>query len=153
MRWIKLDITCIYFKKKLIVALNLHRSFVAIESIVWFFFIFGLVRFTSAQLVPSPLFPFPGAASPLVDVTIPSRRVTLSSHGVKTSSLRPLHFPATLCFVVSHLEPKPNHWIRITAIDHHPRTVWLLSSTTIKMSSQPWPLSPSLNRVFILIPH
>jgi hypothetical protein len=40
MRWTKLDLTCIYFQKKLIITLNLHRPFIAAELIAWIFFIF-----------------------------------------------------------------------------------------------------------------
>jgi hypothetical protein len=42
MRWTKLDLICICFQRKLIVTLNLHCSFVAIESTAWIFFIFWL---------------------------------------------------------------------------------------------------------------
>jgi hypothetical protein len=51
-------------------------------------------------------FPLPDAASPPFDVTMPSRCVTLSSHGAKTSSLPSLHLSTTLHPIASPLEPK-----------------------------------------------
>jgi hypothetical protein len=54
-------------------------------------------------------FPLPGAASPPTDIVVLSRRVTLTSHGVKMSSLALLHFLATLRPITSHLEAKTKH--------------------------------------------
>jgi hypothetical protein len=50
----------------------------------------------SAQLTPSPPFLLPDAASPMTNVVTPPHRVTFSFHGVKTSSVPPLHLSAML---------------------------------------------------------
>jgi hypothetical protein len=113
---------------------------------------FGPVRFVSVQLTPSPPFPLLGAASPSADVVMPPCCVTLPSHWAKTSSLPPLHFSATFCPVASPLNPKLKHWICTTAIDYPRWTTRLPSSTAIKRSSQPYPLSLSLNCISILPP-
>jgi hypothetical protein len=68
---------------------------------VWIFFIFGPVRFALAQLTSSPPFLLSGVASPPIDIATPLCRVALRSHGAKTSSLLPLHLPATLRPVAS----------------------------------------------------
>jgi hypothetical protein len=81
------------------------------------FFIFGLVRFTLAQLTLSPPFQFPGAASPPVDIITPLRRVTLHSHGAKTCSLSLLHLLATLHPVTSPLASQT----KIEALNPHHR--------------------------------
>jgi hypothetical protein len=68
--------------------------------------IFGLVRFVSVQLASSHPFSLSDASSPPDDVVTLSRHVTLSSHEAKTSSLSPLHLPAILHLVASHLDLK-----------------------------------------------
>jgi hypothetical protein len=88
------------------VTLNLHRLFIAAESITLIFFIFDPIRFTSDQLASSPSFPLPDAASPLADVATSPQRVSLPSHGAKTSSQPPLHFSVTLRSVASALKLK-----------------------------------------------
>jgi hypothetical protein len=137
MRWAKLEFTCICFKKLnlLIAALNLHHPFVPPESTAWIFFIFWPVRFTSVQLVSSPPFPIPSAASPLADVVTPPRRVTLPSYSAKMSSLPLLHLLTKLCPIASPLEPKLKHWIRSTVVGYPLWTAWLPPSTTVKRSS------------------
>jgi hypothetical protein len=45
----------------------------------------------------------------VADVTTPPHRVTLTSHGAKTSSLLSLHLRGTLHHIVSPLELKPKH--------------------------------------------
>jgi hypothetical protein len=58
MRWIKLDLTYVYFFKYVIVGLNPHRLFVETESIVWIFFIFWPSNiYVSAIDIVSSLFP------------------------------------------------------------------------------------------------
>jgi hypothetical protein len=137
MRWIKLDLTYTCLKKLLIVALNLHYP--QLNRTREFSSFFRPVRFMSVQPTSSPPFPLPAVASPPVDVGTPPRHVTLPSHGVKTTSLPPLH-P-----VVSPLESKSKHWIHTTVIGHPPWTTRLPPSTVIKRSSQSWLFSPSLN--------
>jgi hypothetical protein len=66
-------------------------------------FFFDPVKFASVQLAVSPSFALPSAASPLIDVVTPSRRVTLHSQGAKMDSLSPLHL------VASTLESKSKH--------------------------------------------
>jgi hypothetical protein len=119
--WTKLDLTYICFKK-----INL--------SLLWIFIIhlyqlnrprrfssfFSQVKFASTQLMSSPPFFLSGAASPPADNVTPPRRVTVSSHWAKMSSLPPLHHP-----IVSPLEPKLKHWICTTAVGYPPQTVWL----------------------------
>jgi hypothetical protein len=83
---------------------------------------------------------------------MPSRCVTLPSHGDKMSSLHPLHFLAMLHPVTSPLESKLKHWICTTAVGNPPQTARHPPSIVIKRSSQPWPLSPPLNRVSMLPP-
>jgi hypothetical protein len=97
--------------------------------------------------VSSTPFSLLGASSPIADVATPSHRITLPSYGAKTSSLPPLHLPATLHLVASPLELKPKHWICTTTVGHPLCITQLPPSTTIKMSSQPWSLSLSLNYV------
>jgi hypothetical protein len=113
---------------------------------------FGQVRFASIQLASSPPFPLPGAVSPPINVITPPRRVTLPSYWAKMSSLPPLHLSATLHPVAFPLESKLKHSIHITVIGYSPQTVRLSFCAVIKRSSQPWPLSPPLNRVSILPP-
>jgi hypothetical protein len=64
---------------------------------------------TRYHLHISPPYPLPGASSPPTDVATQLRRVMLIFHGAKTSSLPPLHLPATLHLVVSPLELKLKH--------------------------------------------
>jgi hypothetical protein len=47
--------------------------------------------------------------SPHADVAMPPHRVTLPSHGAKTSSLPPLYLPTTLRPVTSLLGPPDSH--------------------------------------------
>jgi hypothetical protein len=115
-----------------------------------FLHFFGQVRFASAQLASSPLFALPSAASPLTNVIILLRRITLPSHWVKMSLLLPLHLLTMLYSVVSPLKLKLKHWIHTTTAGYPPWTTQLVPSTAIKRSSQSWPLSPSLNRISIL---
>jgi hypothetical protein len=72
-------------------------------------FIFGLVRFVSVQLASSHPFSLSGVSSPPDDVVTLPRHVTLPSHEVKMSSLPPLHLPAILHLIVSHLDLKLKH--------------------------------------------
>jgi hypothetical protein len=95
----------------------------------------------SAQLSSSLPFSLPGGFSPSADVAILPRHITLPSHGAETSSLPPLHHPATLHPIASPLELKPKHWICTITIGHPLYTARLPPSTTIKRLSQPWPLS------------
>jgi hypothetical protein len=91
------------------VTLNLHRLFVAAESITLIFFIFwpNKIHVRPTGIV-SFVFP-PGAASPLADVATSPHRVSLPSHGAKTNSQLPLHFLVTLHSVASPLELKLKH--------------------------------------------
>jgi hypothetical protein len=82
----------------------IHRYYKSSSSIycnwinrVDFLYFFGSVRFVSAQLASSPPFSLPGAASPPADVTTSPCHVTprFLPHGVKMSSLHPLH-PLTM---------------------------------------------------------
>jgi hypothetical protein len=86
---------------------------------------FGPVRFASAQLTSSPLFPLLSAASPLADVVMSLCRVTLPSHSAKTSLLPPVHLPAMFHPVASPLEPKLKYWICTTVTGYPPRTAQL----------------------------
>jgi hypothetical protein len=54
---------------------------------------FGLIRFALAQLVSSPPFRFPSAASLLADAVTSLHRVMLPVHWTKISLLSPLHLP------------------------------------------------------------
>jgi hypothetical protein len=104
--------------------LNLHRPFIATESIVCIFFsFFSPVRFASAQLASFPPFPLSVAASPPANVATSPHRVTFPSHGVKTSSLLSLHLPATLRPIISHSRAEtealnPHHHHRPPFSDH-----------------------------------
>jgi hypothetical protein len=153
MRWTKLDLTCTHFKKnnQFIIALNIHRPFVAAESTTWIFFIFQPSKICVSPGVVSSLSPL-CTVSPPADIATPPCHVTLPSYGAKTSLLPLLHLPVTLCLVASSLKPKLKHWMHTTTIGHPPRTTQFSSFTVIKMSSQPWPLSSPLNRVSILPP-
>jgi hypothetical protein len=141
------------FSKKIGIALSLHYLFVAANSIVRIFFNFwsnkicvnpiGVVSslsppwclFSSDQCchVAAPChisFPYSKnefVASALSSGNASSRRLLFR---VKTKALN-LH----------------HHHRRPPSLDHR-----LSPSTTIKMSSQPWSLSSSLNRVSILPP-
>jgi hypothetical protein len=95
-------------------------------------------------------FPLSGVVSPLADIATPLHCVTLFSHEAKMSSLSLFQLLTTLRRVASHLESKSKHWIHTTVAGHPPWTDRLPLSTNIKMSSQPWPPSPPLNRVSIL---
>jgi hypothetical protein len=113
---------------------------------------FSPVRLASAQLMLFPPFSLPGVVSPPTNIVTPPCCVTLHSHWVKTSSLPLFYLLTTLCPVASPLEPKLKHLICTTAAGYFPRTTRLPSSTAIKRSSQPWPLSSPLNRISILSP-
>jgi hypothetical protein len=56
----------------------------------------------------------------------------LPSHWAKLNPLPPLHLPATLCPVVSLLEPKLKHQICTIAIGYPPRTTRFPPFTAIK---------------------
>jgi hypothetical protein len=114
---------------------------------------FSPVKSVLGQLVPSPSFSLPGAASHPIDVTTSPCRVTLPSHEDKMSSLPLFHLPVMLRPVGSPLESKPKYWIHTTAIGHHPQIVRLSPSTTIKNLSQHWPLSPPIKHISIFSPH
>jgi hypothetical protein len=137
-------LTHCYFKS----SISTYSSWI---DCVNFFSFFDSVRFASAQLTSSPLFPLPGVVSPSIDVITQLCRVTIPSHRAKMSSLSLLHLVTTLRPVASPLKPKMKYWICTTTAGHPPRTVRLLPSTAIKMSSQSWPLSPPLNHIFILL--
>jgi hypothetical protein len=149
-RWIKLDLTCIYFQKK-INSLLLLISTVHLKQLNrprGFSSFFGLVRFTLTQLTSSPPFLLPGVASPLADVITLPHRVTLPSHWTKMSSLSLFHLSVMVHPVAFPLEPKPKYWICTSTVGHPPRTARFPYSTAIKRSSQSWSLSLTLNRVF-----
>jgi hypothetical protein len=92
MRWTKLYLICIYFKKYILT----HHCF-NFSSSIWnswidrviFFSFFGSVRFASAQLGSSPPFLLPSVVSPPVDIVTPSHRFTLPSHRTETEALNP----------------------------------------------------------------
>jgi hypothetical protein len=132
MGWTKLDPICMYFFKKL--TYHYFKSSIIICSNwidrVSFICFFGPIRFTSIQLVSSPLFPLPDVATSL-------RRVVLPSHEVKMSSLPPLHLLLILHPIASPLEPKLKHWIYTTTFDHPPQTARLSPSTAIKRLFRP----------------
>jgi hypothetical protein len=69
---------------------------------------FGPVRFTSAQLMSSPLFPLLGATSPPADIVMMSRSITLPFYWTKMSSLPLLYLLAMMCPVASPLDHLPS---------------------------------------------
>jgi hypothetical protein len=86
----------------------------------------------SAQLALSHPFSLPGAASPPVNMATPPCLVTLPSHGVKTSSLPPLHLPIIFHHVVSPLK------LKTEALNpHHRRWPPSLDSPTPTLHGQP----------------
>jgi hypothetical protein len=73
------------------------------------FLIFWPSKFVSAQPVLSPPFPVISAASHPVDVVTPPHRVTLPSHGAKTSLLPLLHLSTMIHLIISPLKSKLKH--------------------------------------------
>jgi hypothetical protein len=127
-RWTKLDLTYICFKK---IKLT-HRTFKFSPSIYsrWIdrvnFLHFSTQQgFTSAQLALSPPFPLLGTASPPSDIATLLCRVTFPSHWAKMRSLPPLHLLAMLRPIGSLLEPKLKHWICTPTASHPLQTTWL----------------------------
>jgi hypothetical protein len=62
------------FQKKLIITLNLHCLFIAVESITWILFIFWSSKIHISQPASSSFFPLPGATSPPADIATPQYR-------------------------------------------------------------------------------
>jgi hypothetical protein len=127
--FLKIKLTHHYFKSSLSILYQPNRQ-------CGFYSFFGPVKFTSAQLTPSPTFPLFGVTYSLADVITPPHRVTFPFHWAKTSSLTLLHLPAILHLVAFTLELKLKHWIRTTITDYPPQTSRLQPSTGIKNHSK-----------------
>jgi hypothetical protein len=149
MRWIKLDLMCIFFKNKLI-----YRCFNSLFPIYsrWidclsFFFWPNKIRVNPTGVVFS--FFSPNATSPSTDAatlrrtSFPWNQNNLAVTTLSFSNVLSRHLP---------LELKPKHWNRTTAANHPPRTAWFQPFIAIKKIISTLISLSALNYVSILPP-